>query len=439
MLYGIACEPLVGQYIESLNLCDGEHNVIGGGVGFHPSNEILSVVKKLVLASECFGNANIEESEWWEALLKEHEGDEEGLDTTLFTTVSLLAQLPNVKTLKLGSDWYRGMRRYAENEEDEKMLASELDAIVQCSNSRNHREKALGKLQCILPCERWDGYEERVGLQCLEPFMYLKSIKELYSVNCVAVDDGYTGIPFQWRFSKTNSPLTKIELTHGCMDAAGLSKLVSHTPCLNIFRYSHETKWHGCQHDWNAGEFVEVLARHCGSNLTQLAITLDQLYGDIVNGASSFRSFSNLQCLEIDARIMYGPAVGSGEKQGLCKELPEGASPWSFEKVPRLGDMLPASIRDVQINTDFQKHDETALEALLDNFRAQRDMELKELTQVVVRQFRGDSARALVKGVGVKLSVYDQDGRHGAARAMMPAWKRDLEVWWQESLCRPGE
>jgi hypothetical protein len=315
----------------------------------------------------------------------------------------------------------------------ERNLLSMLDAMVKSSNSNNHRERALGKLQFILPTME-EGYEERAPFQCLEPFMGLNTLRELYATPCLAIDDRYTGIAFQWRNSEVSSSLRRVELKSCIMDEEGISVLLSHTPLLEVFRYSHETKWHGRLHDWNAGVFVEALATYCGQSIIDLAITLDWMGGDIVNGVSSFRSFSKLRNLEIDSQILYGPPLGSGQEQGDAGgNLRDGEKPWTVDQIPSLEDMLPESIVDVQINTDFGNEDVTALTTLLAHFPEQREERLKDLAKVIIRQYCGNSARALVKRAGVKLSVFDHIDRNQVQRDMMPAWKRDFE-WRVEEL-----
>lgn len=224
------------------------------------------------------------------------------------------------------------------------------------------------------------------------------------------------------------------------MDADGIAQLLSHTPLLGVFRYSHECKWHGCQYDWNAGGFVEAIAQHCGETITDLAITCDTFYGGIINGVSSFRRFSKLRQLEIELRILCGPPLGSGQKNGENDHVvPEGQTPWSVRDLPCWISMLPESTIETHINTDFTKQDETALWALLKEFPQQRKLRLSNLTRVIIRQFRGDGARALVKRASAKLMVFDQDGRlsarssaHGGeyhqfvTRQMMPAWRQNF-------------
>lgn len=224
------------------------------------------------------------------------------------------------------------------------------------------------------------------------------------------------------------------------MDASGISQLLSHTPLLSVFRYSHECKWHGCQYDWNAGEFVQAIAQYCGQTITDLAVTCDTFYGGITNGVSSFRRFSKLRQLEIELRILCGPPLDSGQKHGENDYVvPEGQTPWSVTDLPCWAAMLPDSIIETHINTEFAQQDETALRALLHNFPEQRKLRLSNLTRFMIRQFRGDGARALVKRAGAKLMVFDPDGRlsarssaHGGAyyqivtRQMMPAWRQNF-------------
>ena len=80
--------------------------------------------------------------------------DEVGDENALYTAISLLSQLPNLKTLQLPHVWH-DLRPSEDTEDDNKRLVSVLDAIVERSNSGKGREKALEKLETILPlCER---------------------------------------------------------------------------------------------------------------------------------------------------------------------------------------------------------------------------------------------------------------------------------------------
>ena len=422
MLYEISRHPLAAQYIESLNLWDRRQLTTGDLDDFRANGEVMEGIRKMVQRSECLDNAGVDADDWWGEIMKE---DEAGDENALYTAVSLLSQLPNLKTLQLPHVWH-DLRPSEDMEDDNKRLVSVLDAIIECSNSGKGREKALEKLETILPFMP-EGYEERVGLQCVQSFLQLKSIRKLYAVSCVAVNDDYTGIPFQWRLPLFNSPLRRVELAYCCMDAEGVSALLSRTPYLTVFKYSHQTKWHGCQHDWNPGAFNEAIARHCGRTITDLAITVDELHGDICNGVSSFHSFPNLEILEVDVRIFRGPPVESGQERGMRARVPEGEKPWTEEDIPCLGSMLPDSILEVQVNTDFEQPDEVALNLILKNAREERQTRLKRLDKLVIRQYNGDGARTLVEAAGVTLDVFNLEATRRRSRSMMPVWKRGFE------------
>jgi hypothetical protein len=433
ILYAISCDPLAAQYIQALDLYDhGQMPDTTSDDDFPLNDEVKESIKKTILESECFHDSGVDVDEWCGELWKEYEwgakGDGIDEENALHTTVSLLAQLPNLKSLQLPPGWYDRSRQYEREEEEnaEKRMMAVLDAMINLANGDGVRGKPLGKLGFIIPSME-GGYEERAPFQCLEPFMRLKSLSELYATSCLAVDDGYTGIAFEWRIPALNSSLRRVELTHCTMDEEGISQLLSHTPLLEVFKYHHETKWHGCLHDWNAAAFVEALSKHCGQTITDLAISLNDMYGDIINGVSSFRSFLKLRNLEIDLGILYGPSLESGKEQGIAaRPLPEGEAPWTVEQVPCLGDMLPEKVVDVQINTDFAEQDQVALETLLKHFPERRVSRLKDLARLAIRQYDSDSARSLAKRAGAKLSVFHHINSSHMRRDMMPAWKREF-------------
>jgi hypothetical protein len=249
ILCEIACDPLVGRYIESLSLRGrgGGPNVDTKNDEFRSNEGIMESIKNMVLKSECFGSAGVDRQLWWEDILREVDLDSEDGDNrdglgAVHTTVSLLGQLPNLQTLQLPSGWYRRCRAYTVKSDAEKRAVAVLDAMVKAANDSHDQDQALGKLRIIVPSTE-QGYEERAPFQVLECFMRLKSLEELYSTSCLAIDDGNTGIPFQWRIPEMNSNLRRIELAYCCMDEAGISVLLAHTPHLSVFRYMHECKW----------------------------------------------------------------------------------------------------------------------------------------------------------------------------------------------------
>jgi hypothetical protein len=253
ILCEIACDPLVGQYIESLSLRGhgGGPNVDTKNDRFKSDEKVMTSIKNMVLHSECFNNAGVDAQLWWEVMLQgfglENEAENEDNNhrpyhRVAYATVTLLNQLPNLQALELPPEWYSLNNNRTPLPEAEERLEAVLKTMVEASNSSGNRNQPLAKLRIILPSTR-EGYEERNPFRVLEPFVRLNSLEELYSTSCLAIDDGYTGMAFHWRFPGINSSLRRVELAYCCMDAEGISVLLRHTPCLEIFRYLHECKW----------------------------------------------------------------------------------------------------------------------------------------------------------------------------------------------------
>lgn len=436
ILHIIERNPLIAQYIESITLSDRQDvglNVFDPAEFdiFRSQESAMEDLKRMVVGSKWAALAGVDSNEWWETLKNEDntEEDEEDLDpdppeAPMCTLVALLAHLPNLKTLRLSPSWEHFGTDLRTDETNQKMLAI-LDVMVQNANQAQNNNTSLyplANLTTILPFMPKGG-NERAGLLTLEPFMRLKSLKEIYAVSCLAVDDGYTGIPFYWRFPGQVSSLTRLELAYCCIDADGLTELISHTPCLQVFKYSHQVKYHGCLYYWNPGTFNDALAQHCGQTITDLAITVDTSYCEIENGASSFLSFPNLKYLEVDVLIFCGPPVESGQRRGYHAHIPEGQKPWAHEDIPCIGSMIPDNIVEIHINTDYPEPDESALFALLKNIRPQRKERLHLLDKVTIRQYNADSAGVMAEKAEVRLEVFREDH---LPRDMMPQWKREF-------------
>ncbi|KAK4570275.1 hypothetical protein LTR86_002355 [Recurvomyces mirabilis] len=250
------------------------------------------------------------------------------------TAAVLLSLLPNVRTLRLPNQWRE--TQWSSGETNEPTASRRvLDAIVSTANMSPRGEAALSNLETILPYSRTQ-YETRNGLCEVLPFMALNSLQNLHVCNMVGVDDRYTGIPFVWYHGHVASSLRKVQLPGGCMDAAGVAELLRHTPQLTSFAYSHCTKWHGCLHDWAAGSFIAAIGEHRGDTITDLAVTVDCLFGMIENGVTSLKEFKRLETVELDVRVFAGPSVASGHRQGMTGDL----SFWDPSSVPSLIDVL---------------------------------------------------------------------------------------------------
>ncbi|OAL00871.1 hypothetical protein IQ06DRAFT_134380 [Phaeosphaeriaceae sp. SRC1lsM3a] len=424
ILYEISRDPIIAEYIETLSLWDRrtEEEVIPdlNGHDFREDDAAMQGIKRLLQSAEYYAMAD--RDEWWSQIQEEDAVGEDTSIDKLYATVALLALLPNVKVLQLPDRWHE-----VRQGEAAQSLVQAVESLITISNASPRRLRPLGSLETILPFVE-EGYDVRAGLQCLQPFMCLNSIRSLFAVSCVATEDDWGDVPFEWPNPSLKSPLTRIELASCCMDASGLSVLLAHTPALTIFRYSHQTKWDGLESDWNPGEFLQVLANHCGDQLLELAITIDELHGAIINGLSSFLRFPKLEKLEVDVIPFCGPPVESGQRLGRFAHLPEGAEPWQYVDIPCMGEMLPASIRELQVNTDHPAPSKQALFALFKNIKSQKRDRLVHLDRVIIRQYRASTAREMASDHGVTFEPFDEFVESPRARAMMPEWKRQFDT-----------
>ncbi|KAF2622890.1 hypothetical protein BU25DRAFT_202921 [Macroventuria anomochaeta] len=424
VLYEISRNPIISEYIETLSLWDrrSDEDINSQGVtdNFRDDEQSMQEIKSLLRNAEFFQNADLEE--WWFEIMEEDQATDIERVDKLYATVALLALLPNLKTLQLPDRWHE-----VRSDEAAEALVPSVESLVSMSNDNTHKRRwqALQSLETIMPFTE-EGYDVRVGLQCLQPFMVLNSIRNLYAVSCVAIDNDWGGIPFHWRYA-SKSPLTRIEFASCCMDAHGLDALLANTPAVTIFKYSHQTKWDGLEVDWNPGEFLQTLADRLGKQLIDLAITVDEIHGDIINGLSSFHSFPKLRKLEVDVIPFCGPPLESGQRLGRDAFVPDGAEAWTHSDIPCLGDMLPDSICEVHLNTDFPLPSEQSLKSLVKNIIDRRKDKLRHLECCIIRQYQSDTAQDIADRHEIILEVFDMDAMDPRARAMMPLWKREFD------------
>ncbi|KAF2872308.1 hypothetical protein BDV95DRAFT_542282 [Massariosphaeria phaeospora] len=416
ILHEISKEPLIARCIESLDLSHRHYGLYSKPDGPGPDprkdeNAILGIKQTIqgsVLRSY-LEEAGIDLEVWWETLLREANSDledgKENLDGP-FLTLSLALMLPNLKKLALPEGWGTAFPDSTHGH-GEKLLPiwSLLDTLVMRANSPNHGARPFGRLESICPSLN-QGYERKYGMDMAQWFIQMPSVTALYAVSCLAVDDGYTGREFHWRLPQFKSNLTRLELAYCCMDEAGISTVLSGMPSLQVFKYDHEIKWHGCLFDWNPGLFLESVAQHCGHNLTELAISANDI-NETENGIHSFHSFPRLKKLEFNVGVLSGPPVGSGQKRGMRGESPEGEEEWQEQELPCLATMLPSSLEELAVDFTFTM-DEVALRALLENFPQERAARLPNLRKAVFRQWHVDTARSLIEGAGCELKAFDE-------------------------------
>ncbi|KAK5125759.1 hypothetical protein LTR85_012035 [Meristemomyces frigidus] len=259
LVHAIAQDRHIAYYIENMYLRNDEvdgaqqREAASATLERIRTDEIsLRAIKRLLADSPYLKAAEQNPEVWWRRIQLDDEYPDE--PETNYATVFLLTLLPNVRELTLPFDWKNLPGA------DESFLRPNathlpsilwpprvwpvLDAIAQQAGTGVTGGAALGKLERVLPYAD-ASYDTRNGLRELGAFMAFPALRELYACNCVAVQDGYTGIPFKWRYPDLKAGLSRIELAGCCIDADGISELVKHTPRLQTLKYSHHTKWHG--------------------------------------------------------------------------------------------------------------------------------------------------------------------------------------------------
>ncbi|TKA81395.1 hypothetical protein B0A55_02066 [Friedmanniomyces simplex] len=349
LLLAIAEDPLIAAYIQK---ADFWHRTLGPEEADARAEHVVSdeasmaEIRKVVRQSRYLALAQQNPDLWLERLQRDT-GREDSHWQVNMATVMLLTMLPHLKELTLPVTWKdlpdpgaKHLRRL-DSDWSATNLWSVLDIITREATSRPASAASLSRLERILPHAKCT-YGQRNALQELGPFLSIPSLTELYASNCVAVRDGNTGIPFEWRYPDHTSNLRRIELAGCCIDSEGIAEFVRHTPQLTTLKYSHHTKWHGCQHDWSAGEFVRAVEKHCGATLKELTIAINVAHGMIETGVVSLQGFQRLETVELDVLVFAGPSPESGERQGIVG-TPQNK--WKVSDIPRLADILPATIR----------------------------------------------------------------------------------------------
>lgn len=401
----IAGDPLIACYIESveflgLNHSQADYHRIFQGSTYYErpqrTEAALAGVKQLLHHSRYLELAMQDPDTWFQELCPVSDGDQQAQHGTVF----LLTLLPNLKELSLPFAWKDLMRRQPaldtgrgrESRPNTDLdVWSVLDTITQEANEPTSNTAALSKLERILPHANMS-YETRNGMYELETFLALPSMREVYTCNLLAVDDKHTGIPFWWRYANLDSGLRKIELVACCIDGGGISELVRHTPQLESLKYSHHTKWHGCLHDWDAGEFVGAIGKERGSTLKELAVTIDCLFGDVEIGVASMKEFQALENLELDVRVFCAPSADFGDRRGIAGF---GRKGWTLKSVPCLADILPPSLKRASLFTgscDDGERDEDilGLKSLFLHFADKQCSMLPGLRSLTVRSANGE-------------------------------------------------
>ncbi|TLS30314.1 hypothetical protein PpBr36_03778 [Pyricularia pennisetigena] len=210
---------------------------------------------------------------------------------------------------------------------------------------------------------------------------------------------------------------------------------------LKTFRFSYETKWHGCGHNWDSGDFLEVVRDHVGGTLEELSVTRISGFrgwGDLGTTMTDMRTgFPSLKILELDVRMLMGPARTEEVVAAYSKKA---YGPWPPRECanipparPRLVDILPSQLETFRLFCSmFEQDDLDCIKAMISDFRAERAASLPHLLEMGFYYYRTDNIKKpqvqqtlnAVQDAG--FSMHPNEKEHSwEYKAVNPKWVND--------------
>lgn len=344
LLEYIALDHSVIRYIQSIDLRDHADLEEDEDLSASLEAEVSETLKKLVLASPFMEAFNGDPDEWVRQIRW----------SGIYADVFLLTLLSHVRTLNLHPRWEEVDQSDGRDPLVSKRLWPVLNMITyRANNAEEFPNTPLSRLSVVKP-SRDEGYEERSPLTPFVPFLAINSVSEVSLRSCLFIDDGYTGIEFDPMVECYSTNLRKLSLNACVGGAKELSELLSRIPNLEIFEYSHETKWHGCGHNWNIGVFLATVQDVCAKTVKELSVTIFMQYGNTGATLVDMTGFHKLAALELDIDMLCSPPYDPSMKDCQSDDGEVAGSPaW-----PKLRDMLPTTIERLNLclNTFNEDH-----------------------------------------------------------------------------------
>lgn len=247
---------------------------------------------------------------------------------------------------------------------------------------------ALTKLSEVLV----KGSEEEGGwCQILTPLAALPSIRTI-TANSVfgdpKNDPWYNDLT--WPYEQHMSGLTVLNLQSSCLSAASFSRLLGGIKGLKSFTYDYN-----CRHSHGSGTavctIIDILLEHAKASLESVQFTgicAWHCYGD--HNICSFKNFEVLK----DIRMRSASYFKDEEAYELDNNG-ESFGVW-YDDIERLVDLLPASVRIVEIDGEVDTADMTSLLKQLPERKAKLVPHLKSINflDYYIRDHEDDHTRA---------------------------------------------
>lgn len=370
LLQAIAEMPSLAAYMETVDL-SGDSK--GYDESDHPPPYLqgdATAVLELLRRSAYLAAKGCDPDEWF---LK--------IQTTLqgHADVFLLTLLPNVKELTVCD-------RYLEDDHGEESL---LDHIVECANAPTASKNALARLEHVEVSSEEANYDTKHSMTPVLPLLAINAVQSFTGCSMVALEDNYTGVSMTPRHDQLSSSLRHIRLDASLLGAESAQELVKRVKNLETFLLSWEIKWHGCGSSWDIGAMIYVLQEHVGESLEELTLRGGDGVNDLGSTLTDMTRFAKLRDLELEFSMLCQPEFN----------LEDGISDDVMDKdgeiaVPRLVDLLPASIQYFQLNgvSCSNEGDDDHLRKLLSFTSEERRQKLPKWEKFVIELGAWDAA-----------------------------------------------
>ncbi|KAJ0382930.1 hypothetical protein COL922a_011526 [Colletotrichum nupharicola] len=353
LIQEIVRNPVIPRYIETADLkgnvgmTDAPDDLVDEHPALHPifprikDEDIIDRVRNLLNDSPYLAEAGVDSEAWLSGMLD---------DTSGHAEVLLLTLLTNVRELALPQSWDHipgrnsGHLRYGEEtpRSDRKIIWPVLDALARRANDPTISEAGLSKLEVYRPFTG-TGYECRNEMTVNTPFLAIKSVREAYIGGCIALDDGYTGMPFDPEYPEYSTRLERLELVGCTFGPEEMRELLSRLPNLKCLHFAYETKWHGCGHNLDAGAMMNAIMECTGETLEELSMWMMVHYGTAGRTLVDMKAFKRLKSLHIDGLTLMGPEFDKANEEYEIADAPD-VCPLDEMAAPRALDLLPPSL-----------------------------------------------------------------------------------------------
>lgn len=331
-----------------------------------------------------------------------------------WSLILLISQLKYLTRLTLPSDWLFAQRFTADGYGVDAAAAmdkhkSNLMTVLTTFMRDTHTAQPDAPLARCKIIRALGSHGLPILLATMSPLFAIKNVAEFHATSLFAkfrttshYPDLYCDAetaeisilpPYIWPYADLDSPLQRLELLESNVDVESIGALLAHTPCLRVFRYSHvpittsDRPFHRDdeeaaireyrKYSWDAAAFVDTVAKHCGHQLTELAIT----FGDrckrfgITNAVTNMKDFTRLEHAELEVAMFGGSdELPTFEQHNASRDI----------NVPRLVDILPSSLKRLELFDGFLC-DPEAVVALMRDFAAGRTWLLSDLEEISYR------------------------------------------------------